>query len=400
METLLNLLPDEIQWKKFYDNREASGHLSKNELASLNSLILNKRYLPIARGILDGTYDFSIPRIARISKGGSSKKRIVYLFEDDEVWVLKFLSFLLHKYDGLFSDSCYSFRRDQNAKTAVVRILSVPDIDDKYVLKSDIHDYFNSVPVKRMCDRLKSAISDDPELTGFLCKLLSVDMAYDPENDILIRGERGVMAGTPIAPFLANLYLTGMDRYFENENILYLRYSDDILMFTDTEEEALKCNDILTDMIGKEGLTINGEKFKLISPGEEWEFLGFKYNRGTIDISDNTKRKIKSKIKRKAHSVYRWRIKKEVPFEKAAFVMIRSFNAKFYDIKEEGDFSWSKWFFPLINTTESLKEIDEYLISYIRFLYKGKHYKGNYRIKYKQLKELGFRSLVNEYWSR
>jgi len=111
-----------------------------------------------------------------------------------------------------------------------------------------------------------------------------------------------------------------------------------------------------------------------------------------------TKNKLKAKIRRKAHSLYRWRTKKDVPFEKTAKVMIRVFNRKFYDDTDDNKFTWSRWFFPVLTTDEGLKEMDAYLIQYIRYLYSGRHYKGNYRITYDEIKALGYRSLVNEYY--
>lgn len=54
----------------------------------------------------------------------------------------------------------------------------------------------------------------------------------------------------------------------------------------------------------------------------------------------------------------------------------------------------------LLTTDEGLKELDAYLIQYIRYLYSGRHYKGNYRVTYEKIKELGFRSLVNEFYKR
>lgn len=47
------------------------------------------------------------------------------------------------------------------------------------------------------------------------------------------------MAGTPMSPFLANVYLTEMDKYFEERDVLYFRYSDDIILFADSMEELL-----------------------------------------------------------------------------------------------------------------------------------------------------------------
>ncbi|MBQ5529231.1 MAG: hypothetical protein IIT99_02135, partial [Bacteroidales bacterium] len=60
--------------------------------------------------------------------------------------------------------------------------------------------------------------------------------------------------------------------------------------------------------------------------------------------------------------------------------------------------SWSRWFFPVINRTEGLKEIDHYLQQSIRYLATGHHTKANYRVRYADLKALGYRSLVHEFY--
>ena len=45
-----------------------------------------------------------------------------------------------------------------------------------------------------------------------------------------------------------------------------------------------------------------------------------------------------------------------------------------------------------------MKEIDHYLQQNIRYLSTGKHSKANYRTDYAKLKQLGYRSLVKEYF--
>lgn len=64
----------------------------------------------------------------------------------------------------------------------------------------------------------------------------------------------------------------------------------------------------------------------------------------------------------------------------------------------EDDFIWSHWFFPNITTDAGLHEIDLYMQQYIRYAVTGRHYKGNYWIKYGTMKEWGYRSLVHEYY--
>jgi hypothetical protein len=107
---------------------------------------------------------------------------------------------------------------------------------------------------------------------------------------------------------------------------------------------------------------------------------------------------MKGKIKRAAKSLLRWSRKRNLAPEKAMKGLINQFNRKFFEGADADTLSWSRWFFPVITQTDGLKEIDHYLQQYIRFLGTGKHSKANYRTDYAQLKQLGYRSLVNEFF--
>ena len=52
----------------------------------------------------------------------------------------------------------------------------------------------------------------------------------------------------------------------------------------------------------------------------------------------------------------------------------------------------------MLTCTDGLHALDEYLVSELRYIETGRHCKANYRITYEHLKELGLRSLVNEYY--
>ena len=107
---------------------------------------------------------------------------------------------------------------------------------------------------------------------------------------------------------------------------------------------------------------------------------------------------MKGKIKRQANALLRWKNKNGMEADKAMKALINYFNRKFFESDDPENLTWSRWFFPVINQTEGLNEIDHYLQQYIRFLSTGRHNKTNYRVDYAQLKALGYRSLVNEYY--
>ena len=75
------------------------------------------------------------------------------------------------------------------------------------------------------------------------------------------------------------------------------------------------------------------------------------------------------------------------------------YNRKFFQIENKDGLTCTLWYFPIINVTNSLKIIDNYLQQSIRYISTGKYNKKNYNIRYTKLKELGYKTLVNEYYN-
>ena len=206
------------------------------------------------------------------------------------------------------------------------------------------------------------------------------------------------MAGTPQASFLANLYLKDLDRYFYDNRIPYARYSDDIILFARSEEEVRSLASFVKDYLAELGLSVNPDKECFSSPGEGWTFLGFTYCRGVVDIAPASVAKIKAKMHRKSRSLTRWYQRNGKDSRSAARAFIRIFNRKLFEGGEETDLTWSRWYFPVINTTGSLTEIDRYAQDCVRFIVSGKRTKGRFAVTYEDICELGLRNLVHEYY--
>ena len=391
----IDLLDDRETWEAFLVYKQEKGHLTRVDEEALTTLIKTEAYHEVARSIQQGIA-FAPPQKILINKLGTAKKRVVYSFSNQEMWMLKLLSWLLYRYDDRQPEGCYSFRRNRGVHKAFRDITRTPGIDLHWCCKLDINDYFNSIQVPRMLDILADVLSDDRELFGFFEQLLSSDAAIS--NGELITEKKGVMAGTPTAPFLANLYLRELDAYFTDRRLPYARYSDDIIIFARTEEAILECRQAAESLILQHGLSINREKAYLASPGGTWEFLGLSYTSGVIDLSAITKKKLKGKIRRKARALRRWMLRKGASSERAQRAFIRSFNRKFFENTGSNDLTWARWFFPLLTTSESLREIDHYLQQYIRYIATGRFSASNYRLGYDEIKALGFRSLVHEYY--
>lgn len=394
---LISSLSDPGLWQEYLEYKRCSGRLLNREEQELSAFIRQQKYLPIAEHIRNGG-TFPPPKKSAISKMNSSKKRIVYTYPPAENQVLKLMTYLLlRKYDGCFSDNLYSFRVGRTPKDAIRRLSRHPHIKQMWSYKADISNYFNSIPVNKLLPMLEKTLSDEPVLYRFISSLLTNPLVID--NGKTVSEEKGIMAGTPISTFLANLYLSGLDAHFAAEGTLYARYSDDIIVFAPTSEELEQQVGFISRFLADAGLSLNPSKESRTAAGESWVFLGFSYCGGVIDIAPASVEKLKAKMRRKARALARWRDRKKAPGENAAKAFIRTFNRKLFESVPEHDLTWARWYFPVITTADSLKVIDAYAQSCIRSLATGKHTKGSYQFRYEDMKKLGYVTLVGRYYS-
>ena len=394
--SLLDQLSRRECWEKFYEYKTSLA-FPKAFAAELRDFIDGEGYLPVCRSIEAGE-PFPLPRKSVISKMTSGKKRVVYTYPKAENTVLKLLTWLLlRRCDGLFEDNLYSFRPGRTAKDAVRALRAVPGLGEMWAYKADVSNYFNSIPVGKLLPMLAEALGEDGRLYGFLSALLGEERALSGRETV--REQKGIMAGTPLSAFYANLYLRELDRHFARRGVPYARYSDDIILFAPDRAGAEALAGEVRAILTEHGLGLNPAKEELFDPAEGWTFLGFRCRGDTVDIAPASLEKIKGKMRRKSRALMRWRQRGGYGGEKAAAAFIRVFNRKLLESPPDNDLSWSRWFFPLLTTADSLRVIDRYAQDCLRWLVSGKRTKGRYDVRYEDLKRLGYRSLVHEYYA-
>ena len=387
---ILESLKQKDTWEEFLRYKKERAHLNRGEEGAWRSFIDEKKYLDIPE-----SGRIPLPLRQEINKTGSSKKRVIYSYPEPFNSILKGITYLLYRYDDVFCDNCYAFRRNRSAGDALKRLHQDNGDGRRWCLKVDVSDYFNSIDIEMLLDKLEFMRMGDERLYELFAEMLREKRVVLPDGRE-IYDDHGAMAGIPVAPFFANVYLKEVDMLFEDE--MYYRYSDDILILADDQAELEDKKQRLVEELEKLKLKLNEKKLHIYAPGECVEFLGFGICGSTVDLSEATKKKLKDKIRRKARALHRWSSKKELPGDRAAKGFIRALNRKLYSADEKA-FSWSRWFFPYLTTDAGLKELDEYTLEFIRYAVTGRHYKGNYRISYEEIKEWGYRSLVHEWWN-
>ena len=395
MKIISEIITDHSEWQRFLTYKLEGGHLRKSEAEDITAYVENKEYLPFLKLYLEGG-ELSVPHAVVLNKQYSNKKRTVFIYPREENYFLKFIAYALSRYDSIFCNNLCSFRKGITVKTAIRSLTRTRGIGDMYSYKVDISDYFNSVDIDILLPILEKTLSDDRILFEFLKKLLCNPYAIKGEEKVAMK--KGIMAGVPVSSFLANLYLCELDKWFCDREITYIRYSDDIIIFGRSEEEVTSYSERIKQLLSQYRLTVNPSKELYVKAGDRWEFLGFSYHKGVVDISEIALSKLKSKMKRKARALVRWREKKNLEPYKAVKAFIKKFNMKLYSNADDNGITWSRWYFPVINTDKSLKILDSYMQDCIRYIAKGNYSKSRYNFRYEDMKKLGYKSLVNSFY--
>jgi hypothetical protein len=274
----------------------------------------------------------------------------------------------------------------------------MPDISECYSYKLDVRNYFNSIDIDLLLPQLKSLFADDEPLYNFIASQLSDQRVMD--EGVLIEEHKGAMAGMPYAVFLANVFLTQQDRKFATiPGLIYCRYSDDIILFSKDKQLLEEAMNQLQDSLKEYHLDINHDKEVETVPGQKWTFLGFECDRKDIDVCDVSVQKLKAKMRRKARALRRWAEVNGKDGWMAARSFIKHFNKKLYTCDDRSEINWSLWYFPLITTDKSLRIIDHYMQDCIRYMATGSRKKSRFDFRYEQMKDLGYCSLVNKWYS-
>ena len=393
--SLIEELATQRVWEEYLAYRLIKGRLNWHEFEQADAYVEREEYLPDAEGILRGE-GLGVPKRSIINKMGTNKKRIVYSFDQRRMTLLKVLAYQLYRYDDSFAPNCYAFRQGLRPTDALLRLNRAVGNRRLWCYKVDVSNYFNSISVPLLLPKLKMLFGEDVMLYNFFEQMLT-DQRAECDGGIIYE-PRGVMAGTPTASFLANVYLSEMDHYFYKRGVVYARYSDDIVLFAEDRATLEEYMAIVARFLNSHRLEVNPSKERIYSPDEPYEFLGFRCLDAAVDISAVSVEKMKGKIRRKTRALMRWKARKDISPERAMARLIGYFNRKFYGGDEAQALTWARWYFPIINRHESLQEIDHYLQQSIRMLATGRVAKSNYRIGYDELKRLGYRSLVNEYY--
>lgn len=123
-----------------------------------------------------------------------------------------------------------------------------------YILRADVTSFYMAISMDRLV-RVLLELGVPSAVTTDLHLLLTAWHA---------QGIRGLPQGLPPSSPLANAYLRFADQLLERASVNFIRYSDDIAIFCDTFADARRTLDSMERQMYAEGLTLGGEKTRIL----------------------------------------------------------------------------------------------------------------------------------------
>jgi retron-type reverse transcriptase len=197
---------------------------------------------------------------------------------------------LMNYYDPVFDrhliyDS-YACRIGKGTHKAVLRAFHFAK-SSRYFLKMDVRKYFDTIDHKTLKTLLAKIIKDETVLRLFYLIIDSGD----------ISSGKGIPIGNLTSQYFANYYLSSFDHFFKEHcrARFYIRYMDDIVVFSNDKDEI---KNFYTNAVD-----FSGNKLKLIlkpkisgKTTDGTPFLGFLIKPTGIYMHQKTKKRYKNRI--------------------------------------------------------------------------------------------------------
>jgi RNA-directed DNA polymerase len=221
------------------------------------------------------------------------------------------------EWEARFEPCSYGFRPSRSCHDAIARlyITTNPRNRKKWVVDADITGAFDNI----QHETIQTALSRFPAKRLVRAWL----KAGIVEEERYKRTELGTPQGGVISPLLANIALHGLEAaagityrlsnqgaWITQGKRSLVRYADDFVILTETEEDAYQAKQDVMGWLQERGLTLSEDKTKVCHLTEGFDFLGFNIRHYPV-TNTRTGYKLLIKPSKKSVLAFRHRLRQE-----------------------------------------------------------------------------------------
>ncbi|MDF5718641.1 MAG: reverse transcriptase domain-containing protein [Rhizonema sp. NSF051] len=280
-------------WEKVAENRGCAGVDGE----SIDSFARNQtvNIYQLLNAVSNSTYQPLPCKQVIIPKKNGTQRELKIPTVRDRIVQQALLNVLYLLMEEKFSPVSFAYRPNLSYINAVEKIADWRDMGYLWVLDADIVKFFDNLDHNRLLQEVRLHI-DNP---GILCLIKSWITVGVSTQEGVILPQKGIPQGAVISPILANIYLHEFDELVSATDLKIVRYADDFLVLSRSQERILSAKLEIITLLDSMGLTLNTEKTQITNFERGFRFLGHGFLENAIFPVDANQVKLKSGIEEK-----------------------------------------------------------------------------------------------------
>jgi group II intron reverse transcriptase/maturase len=280
-------------WEKVAANRGSAGidgetidGFARNQTVNIYQLL---------RAVASNNYEPQPNKQVVIPKRNGKLRELKIPCVRDRIVQQALLNVLSPLMEEKFLPVSFAYRPNLSYINAVEKIADWRDMGYGWVFDADIVKFFDNISHSRLLREVRLNI----ENPGILCLIKSWISVGTMTPEGLIISQKGIPQGAVISPLLANIYLHEFDEKLSATDLQLVRYADDFLILSLSQEEIVTAKSEVIALLDGMGLEINTEKTQITSFERGFRFLGHGFLENAIFPLDSNSDKLKSGIREK-----------------------------------------------------------------------------------------------------
>ena len=247
----------------------------------------NHKMPPIQKSILSGTYVFDALRQHRLPDGS-----IRYIWSATDALVLRSITKVLT--DFLLPKLGPTYHLKGNGGIAgALKFVNKNLNNNKFVFKTDIKSYYQSIPHNQLMHELEELIPDK----GLLALIEQTIRRTETYGEIYWDIKKGIPQGSSLSPLLGAVALLCWDRAMKKTGFVYARYMDDLIVLTKTKSQLRRVIKITYKSIESYNYKLHtNEKTFIGKISKGFDYCGLHLNYKKVTLSESCVSKFKNNI--------------------------------------------------------------------------------------------------------